>query len=495
MKNRNRNKDREPRNSKAGLITARVIPAFLVLIAIYCSYVIIGPLSINYLLNPPDDVPLRDVAGIAIPIFYFLLLIPVAASWLRLTLVVLTDPGYIPQGPKRPKPGVPETQPPPGLEAFWMRDAFVCDQNGMPIWCSFCHAWKPDRTHHNQDVGRCTRKMDHFCPWVGGVVGENALKFFIQFVGYTSLLTAYVMITLAYSIANWGTDPQWCVALGLSAFFFLFTAGMFVNSVSLAAKNVSTVEHLGLTGTKQIFVAVVLPPEQQHVDPITLPPPARRPSPHSDADSQQPLTSDFDDPAHQSYFQKPSRPPRRPSLSSSPATSQPQASQIWKGTITFPLDLPTNRPPIPAPTPRTFAILAIPPHTNPWDLKNWRSNLSEVFGSKPHEWFLPVKRSPCCDHTSMIAEYPLGPDFEALLEEAGLTRKNSKLQQQQTALDGGAGPFSKDAHAQSSVGDRRRKRVLDAGWQNGERPDGWMLEKEARRARKMDRRREAATMS
>jgi palmitoyltransferase len=136
----------------------------------------------------------------------------------------------------------------------------------------------------------------------------------------------------------------------------------------------------------------------------------------------------------------------------------------------------------------------------PWDLKSPWSNLSEVFGSQPDEWFLPIKRSPCCDHTSMIAEYPLGPDFEALLEEVGLVRKNSKLQQQQqqTALGSGgggsAGSFSKDAHAQSSVGDRRRKRVLDAGWQNGERPDGWMLEKEARRARKSDRRRDAETM-
>jgi palmitoyltransferase len=500
MKSSNTNK--RPRDPRAALITARVIPVFLVLVAVYCSYVMIGPLSINYLLNPPEGEPLRDVAGIAIPIFYFLLLFPVAASWLRLTLVVLTEPGYIPQGPKRPKPGVPDTQPPPGLEAFWMRDAFVCDKDGMPIWCSFCHAWKPDRTHHNQDVGRCTRKMDHFCPWVGGVVGENSMKFFIQFVGYTSLLTAYVMITLAYFVANHQKDPQWCVALGLSAFFLMFTLGMFLNSVYLAAMNVTTVEHMGIGGARQTFIAVVLPPEQQQVDPITLPSPTRRPSPPSDAESQQPPNSELDDPAHQSYFQKSARPPRRTSPPSSPTNSQPQPSKNWKGTITFPLNLPTDRPPIPAPSPRTFAILALPARMTPWDLKSPWSNLSEVFGSQPDEWFLPIKRSPCCDHTSMIAEYPLGPDFEALLEKVGLVRKNSKLQQQQqqTALGSGggggssAGSFSKDAHAQSSVGDRRRKRVLDAGWQNGERPDGWMLEKEARRARKSDRRRDAETM-
>lgn len=38
----------------------------------------------------------------------------------------------------------------------------------------------------------------------------------------------------------------------------------------------------------------------------------------------------------------------------------------------------------------------------------------------------------------------------------------------------------------------RKKRVkkLDDGWQNGERPPGWELEKEARRIRRMERERE-----
>ncbi|KAF1822011.1 uncharacterized protein K489DRAFT_389007 [Dissoconium aciculare CBS 342.82] len=333
--------------------------------------------------------------------------------------------------------------------------------------------------------------MDHFCPWVGGVVGENSMKFFIQFVGYTSLLTAYVMIVLAYFIATEEKDAQWCVALGLSAFFLMFTLGMFLNSLYLAAQNVTTVEHLNIGGSRTTYIAVVLPPELQ-ADPITLPPPARRSSPHSDADSQQPLQSELDDPAHQSYFQQSKKPPRLSSAPSSPS-SQPPSSKHWKGTISFPLNLPTDRPPLPAPTPRTFAILELPARMNPWDLKSPWANLSEVFGSTPDEWFLPIKRSPCCDHTSMIAEYPLGPDFETLLQEVGLVRDaiphNTSSRHSQAPPIGGS--FSKDAHTQSSVGDRKRKRVLDAGWQNGERPDGWMLEKEARRARKQDRRREA----
>lgn len=146
--------------NKASIGTARAVPVFLVLIIAYASYVVVGPLSINYLINTPlhARVPRRIPAGIAIPIVWFFLLIPVAATYLRLLLVVCRDPGYVPQGDESLR-----KDPPP---EFWMKDVFVCDPNGIPIWCSYCMNWKPDRAHHNQDVGRCIKKMDHFCPWV-----------------------------------------------------------------------------------------------------------------------------------------------------------------------------------------------------------------------------------------------------------------------------------------------------------------------------------------
>ena len=53
----------------------------------------------------------------------------------------------------------------PGLQGFYNMDAFICESDGRPIWCSTCLNWKPDRTHHCREVGRCVRKMDHFCPW------------------------------------------------------------------------------------------------------------------------------------------------------------------------------------------------------------------------------------------------------------------------------------------------------------------------------------------
>lgn len=136
---------------------AKTVPVFLVLIVAYASYVVVGPLSVDYLLNPPENVPPRIAAGIAIPIVWVFLLCPVAISWLRLLFVVFRDPGYLPLGEEKNR-----HEPP---QEIWMRDVFVCDQRGLPIYCQHCHNWKPDRAHHSQDAGRCTLKMDHFCPW------------------------------------------------------------------------------------------------------------------------------------------------------------------------------------------------------------------------------------------------------------------------------------------------------------------------------------------
>lgn len=61
----------------------------------------------------------------------------------------------------------------PGLERFYSKDVFVCESDGRPKWCHDCGQWKPDRASHSREIGRCVRKMDHYCPWVGGMVAET----------------------------------------------------------------------------------------------------------------------------------------------------------------------------------------------------------------------------------------------------------------------------------------------------------------------------------
>lgn len=172
--------------------------------------------AVQYLLNPPNGtqsanssnpnaVPYRLGVTIAVLVLYSVLLLLMAACYLRLLLVVFLAPGNVPQGhqgtssqpsstPERTTVtqscapttvagksetssefrdgdntsnaldyrGIVEcrTPHPPGLEAFYSKDVFVCDANGLPYWCTFCCNWKPDRAHHCSDVGRCVMYVD-----------------------------------------------------------------------------------------------------------------------------------------------------------------------------------------------------------------------------------------------------------------------------------------------------------------------------------------------
>lgn len=64
---------------------------------------------------------------------------------------------------------------PQNLHEFYNMDAFICESDGLPRWCFHCNCWKPDRSHHCGELGRCVRKMDHFCPWSASFSFVNIL--------------------------------------------------------------------------------------------------------------------------------------------------------------------------------------------------------------------------------------------------------------------------------------------------------------------------------
>lgn len=183
---------------------ARIIPVILIGLAGYSVWVVVVLLTIKYLLHPPSGVPRRIGVGIAILVIYFLLLILMGLSYFRVLAVVNTNPGYVPLPAEEQQRREARTRrkqrssrstaestekddnlapsqelayidrgsvsggrsgPPAGLENFYTRDIFECEVDGLPRYCSICKTWKPDRTHHSREVGRCIFKMDHFCPW------------------------------------------------------------------------------------------------------------------------------------------------------------------------------------------------------------------------------------------------------------------------------------------------------------------------------------------
>lgn len=220
---------------------------------------------VNYLLVKYND----QAAAISILVIYFLLFLLMTISFLRLIHITIWDPPYLPLGQAASQhthfikskensrnrgntEGVangeydagygsrgtsseapsPQNDPDsPGLELFYSKDVFTCEMDGKPRWCSQCSNWKPDRAHHCGSSGRCILKMDHFCPWysdqflrsithqltselrVGGPIGENNFKFFLQFTCYTALYCLHLLVVMAVYVHRQVVDKVYTECL------------------------------------------------------------------------------------------------------------------------------------------------------------------------------------------------------------------------------------------------------------------------------------------
>lgn len=278
--------------------------------------------------------------------------------------------------------------PPPGLDEFSSRVVYECDIDGLPRWCPTCYSWKPDRSHHSSELGRCVYKMDHYCPWAGGVIAENNFKFFIQFCFYTASYCLFVLIVTAYYLDKIGSRPggvykiDWIVTIVLAALFFCFTFAMTANSIQFVVNNTGTIDSLNRT-TRAYNFAVRIPPD------VLAKLLARHPtSPALEGAHPDPLGE----------------------------------SGLPFHTISYPLG--SNQ------AQRVYAVLQLPPSKNPYKLKSSSANFKEVFGSYIWDWLLPITHSPCARHGPFgSAErdghlqgymYPTGPAMESVMEVAGL---------------------------------------------------------------------------
>lgn len=180
-------------------------------------------IAVDYLIKPYPHYARspRVGTGAAMLAVFYVLIIPMVVTYLRLVYNVVWNPGYLPRGApealgskdqqdgKQPADrsrrkhhrhhhrrrssrarsrstekadrsemdadvergldydagGKAYPLNPAGLEVFYTKDVFVCQPDGRPIYCSTCCQFKTDRAHHCREVNRCVRKMDHFCPW------------------------------------------------------------------------------------------------------------------------------------------------------------------------------------------------------------------------------------------------------------------------------------------------------------------------------------------
>lgn len=353
-------------------------------------------------------------------VVYWILFALVVSSFVRLLWTNSFDPGYLEKRPSQPTlfeadravfsdkssdsssnsstKSLRHAYPAPRLSDILALDIFVCQPNGLPRWCSTCRIWRPDRSRHCREKNRCVLKLDHFCPWVGGIVSETSMKFFIQFNTYTFLYTifdwvlAVVLIAQSRS-AGVGIDGNWIAMLILGLFFMGLTGGIGLSAIVNAFTNHTTVENTAEPAGHTWHLALRVPAGHKvssDVRTITFPA-------WTDGTFDE-LQAYFDREAEESS--------EKPSPDSSQST-------------------------LAGPSGPTFAIVESDTFSNPWDvgrLRNWQL----IMGRWVWEWFLPLRSRSMwscyeawngqrrVEESAERTFYPTSIDVEALRTRAGL---------------------------------------------------------------------------
>ncbi|KAK4188943.1 putative palmitoyltransferase [Podospora australis] len=370
----------------------RIIPIILCGVVGFVTYVTVKRICVDYYL----DAHLRSGTATPLLVFYFVFLLLTLLTYFRVYVQVQIDPGVTPLGARavqqreqaqarkrnrrkgeadlesghRYDSWADDGSDRPGLELFYSKDVFVCNTDGRPRWCSSCCTWKMDRAHHCSDMERCVKKMDHYCPWVGGVVGETSFKYFVQFTFYAALYWIIVVVAAVMCLkskldSGAGVDGQVVAVVALGAFFGLFSTTMTATAMRYAFLNLTNVDYIkSKTTVHQLAIRVPRgTPASSHFAVVTYPLP-------------EPSNPSAPPPSH------------RACTDEHPSTRDQLAR-------------------------RTFAIVNTEMGENPWDLgyyRNWKS----IMGNSIADWFLPIKASPCTTYESNESFYEMGPLYQDL---------------------------------------------------------------------------------
>ncbi|KIW27685.1 uncharacterized protein PV07_07405 [Cladophialophora immunda] len=471
-------------NKRGNVVTARIVPVFLLGIIGYTSWVLTDLVCVKYLIHPEQSLLVRRETGsaIAILVIFYLLLLVALACFGRLIQTILTNPGLVPRGEqywiekerrRRKEKSAPhkeealeydstegytprhlrrqQDKEAQGFRAqdFWHRDVFVCGWDGRPPFCSTCYNYKPDRAHHCSELGRCVLKMDHFCPWVGGIVSETSFKYFIQFTFWAALLCLHTLVVMAYYFARRRSEGpgnfvnvHWILTLIFAGLFFIFAGGMCGSSLQFAFLNSTTIENF-TRKTKIWYLAVYLPPRildncqksnRTDLRMITYPRP-----PEEQFEILKQHGANTGEPEQKVAVQAGNAnasaptPPQRTYDPQSTTTSSPVPAAPLQEAPNTPPSTSESQPTISVPAmpskveTRVFAILESPPGGNPFDIGAW-GNFREVMGYTVFDWFFPLRSSPLTDHSDPESMYKVGSVVKRMKRKAGIEDGEADLE-------------------------------------------------------------------
>ncbi|KAK9454420.1 DHHC palmitoyltransferase-domain-containing protein [Dipodascopsis uninucleata] len=244
----------------------KVIPIILGGIICYGSYVFCYLLSWRYLVHTRH----KRSCGLAFICIYAILGATIAYLCVLISIV---GPGLVPKNSgsvvkpdstgisnekKASREAMSSAQEPGSVNTTQHSDetkvdlqpeAYLCEPDGYGLWCSRCRSVKPDRAHHSSELDRCVLKMDHYCPWVGQIIGLKNYKIFYQFVSSCVLLTVFVFVsTLVFLVDSHRfhqkVNPQYIVIIVITFVFSSFQIPFFIMHSKYIVNNITTIEFL-----------------------------------------------------------------------------------------------------------------------------------------------------------------------------------------------------------------------------------------------------------
>jgi len=269
-------------------------------------------------------------------------------------------------------------------------------------------------------------KLDHFCPWVGGIVAETSMKFFIQFNTYTFIYTIFDWVLAAVLIAqskSTGVDVNgnWIAMLILGLFFMGLTGGIGLSAIINGITNHTTVENTAEPAGHTWHLALRVRPGEKvssEVRTVTFP-----------------AWTDASVDELKAYLDRsPSTFPTTPDEKASDKLSAPDSEQSTLAGDELSPDHKLSSGP-------TFAIVESDSFSNPWDvgtLRNWQ----QIMGHNIWDWFLPIRTGgawSCYTSWSQTdiggrgsedggtrSLFPTGLDVEVMRARAGLRTLDDK---------------------------------------------------------------------
>ena len=119
----------------------------------------------------------------------------------------------------------------------------VCQPNGVPKYCATCRIFRPERTSHCAERGRCVAKFDHFCPLLSSAIGIGNYKYYINCLLHSFLLVIYLFVMSVMAVIKIERNAWTVATLVLSSYMFLYVFSVFGVHIYLILNNVTTKEN------------------------------------------------------------------------------------------------------------------------------------------------------------------------------------------------------------------------------------------------------------